>query len=162
MDSSAGCDYYCICPCPNLRELPEGEVYARVRPVEAAFMMYSTRSLRFPLEGAPDWHAPRLSGCHFFDEKIHPANRARESSTTFSGLLSCTMKFGLLFFAPLLVTANQFLDDRGRAHVLRDEPRVLCSATTAVSLVHLGEALLSYCSLPTDPKKLIALVIFCK
>jgi hypothetical protein len=69
------------------------------------------------------------------------------------------MKFGLLFLAPLLVTANQFLDDRGRAHVLRDEPRVFCSATTAISLVHLGKtrSLFPYCSLPFT--KLTALVI---
>lgn len=42
-----------------------------------------------------------------------------------------------------LSRANQFVDDYGRIHILRDEPRIFCSAFTAIGLIHLG-ALLSF------------------
>lgn len=37
-----------------------------------------------------------------------------------------------------LAWANQFVDDYGRVHILRDKPRIFCSAYTAVGLLHLG------------------------
>ena len=37
-----------------------------------------------------------------------------------------------------IAEANQFVDDYGQVHVLRDAPRVFCDAKTAISLLHAG------------------------
>lgn len=95
---------------------------------------------------------------YFFPSFLaHPRSKTLTTTNLISGSIK-TLKFGAssmmlsrpaslaattgVFLFQVLsghrVEGNQFLDDFGNVHVLFDEPRIVASATTASSLLHLG------------------------